>query len=371
MWKETLSKLANALRGVEAAARDRAAAAVSKLRAREPGDGEDRAVPSLVTVRLAGDAATPPDCVAPLRTGFIACVAVLIGLGSWSLVASISGTVIANGRVVVEGKVQSIQHPDGGVISEILVRDGQRVHKGEVLLRLESAQLESEVAILNGRLRDALARRARLEAERDGNGLRTASAATAAGQGNGADQALQAEAGLLETRRASLFSRLKRVVLRAPVGGTVNTVTVTAVGDAIRPAETVMEIVQDREDPEGQEPMVEAAVDPLDIDRLYEGQAARVTLSAPDVRAAPALNGVLARVSAAAVEDPQTRQRHYRVKVRIPADEIGRLESARLEPGMPAQVVFRTGSRSPVSDFLGPLFGRADRVPADRAPNAR
>ena len=59
-------------------------------------------MPSLVTVRLAGDAATPPDCVAPLRTGFIACAAVLIGLGGWSLFASISGTVVANGRVVVD-----------------------------------------------------------------------------------------------------------------------------------------------------------------------------------------------------------------------------------------------------------------------------
>jgi HlyD family secretion protein len=74
--------------------------------------------------------------------------------------------VIAPAKLQVESNRQVIQHPDGGVVREILVRNGDRVEAGEVLLRLDGRRLQSELAILEGQLRGLAARRARLIAER-------------------------------------------------------------------------------------------------------------------------------------------------------------------------------------------------------------
>ena len=103
-----------------------------------------------------------------LVIGFFA-LALLVGvLGVWSVQARISGAVIASGLVAVESNRQVIQHPQGGVVGEILAKDGDLVAAGDVVLRLDSTSLNSELAIIEGQLFELLARKARLEAERDG-----------------------------------------------------------------------------------------------------------------------------------------------------------------------------------------------------------
>lgn len=104
----------------------------------------------------------------PLLLGFLA-LAVLVGvLGYWSVQARISGAVIASGMIQVESNRQVLQHPQGGVVGELLVKDGDTVRAGDVLLRFDDAQLRSELAIIEGQLFELLARKLRLEAERDG-----------------------------------------------------------------------------------------------------------------------------------------------------------------------------------------------------------
>ena len=105
---------------------------------------------------------------APLAIGILALVLLVGGLGGWSLGTTLSGAVIANGTVQVETNRQVIQHPDGGVVSEILARDGDKVEAGDVLLRLDGARLQSELTVVEGQLREQSARRARLVAERNG-----------------------------------------------------------------------------------------------------------------------------------------------------------------------------------------------------------
>ncbi len=96
-------------------------------------------------------------------------IALLVGgVGSWSAFASIAGAVVANGRLQVEANRQAVQHPDGGVVQEILVRDGDPVSAGQVLLRFDSELLAAEQSIIDNRLFDAAVRIARLTAERDG-----------------------------------------------------------------------------------------------------------------------------------------------------------------------------------------------------------
>ncbi len=103
-----------------------------------------------------------------LRLGWIALAVLVLCLGGWSATARISGAVIASGMVQVEGNRQSVQHPDGGLVGEILVQDGDRVAAGDVLLRFDAEQMRSDLAVIEGQLFEILARKARLRAERDG-----------------------------------------------------------------------------------------------------------------------------------------------------------------------------------------------------------
>ena len=103
----------------------------------------------------------------PLFLGMLA-VAVLVGvLGIWGSFATISGAVISSGMIQVESLRQVVQHPQGGVVGEIMVKEGDRVEAGDVLIRFDDTMLRSELATVNGQLNEILSRRARLIAERD------------------------------------------------------------------------------------------------------------------------------------------------------------------------------------------------------------
>lgn len=102
-----------------------------------------------------------------LVTGFAAVAVLLGGFGVWSVVTTISGAVVAPGQIQVEQNRQIVQHPDGGVVAEIAVEEGQSVKAGDLLLRLDGSLLKSELVIVEGQLFEVQARRARLEAERD------------------------------------------------------------------------------------------------------------------------------------------------------------------------------------------------------------
>jgi HlyD family secretion protein len=99
--------------------------------------------------------------------GYAALALLVLGLGGWGVMARISGAVIAMGTVEVEGNRQVVQHPVGGVITEILARDGDVVAAGDVLLRLEGEDIRAEHKIVEGQLFELVARQDRLEAQRD------------------------------------------------------------------------------------------------------------------------------------------------------------------------------------------------------------
>lgn len=104
----------------------------------------------------------------PLIVGTLAIFWLVAGLGGWSVSTSLAGAIIAEGRVQVERNRQIVQHPDGGVVTDILVREGDHVTAGRILLRLDGAALNSDLAIVEGRLAELAAENARLVAERDG-----------------------------------------------------------------------------------------------------------------------------------------------------------------------------------------------------------
>jgi len=92
----------------------------------------------------------------------------VFGVGGWAVATEIAGAVIAQGRVIVESSVKKVQHPTGGVVGELLVREGQHVKAGDILLRLDQTQTLAGLDIIRQGIDELTARKARDEAERDG-----------------------------------------------------------------------------------------------------------------------------------------------------------------------------------------------------------
>ncbi len=91
------------------------------------------------------------------------------GLGGWASTARISGALIAQGQVVVDSNVKKVQHPTGGVVGELRVKDGDSVKAGDVLVRLDDTVTRASLAIVTKGLNGLYARQARLEAEQRGD----------------------------------------------------------------------------------------------------------------------------------------------------------------------------------------------------------
>ncbi|MEM1006087.1 MAG: biotin/lipoyl-binding protein, partial [Pseudomonadota bacterium] len=104
----------------------------------------------------------------PAAVGFTALFILVVGLGVWSIGTQLAGAIISQGVIEVQSNRQVVEHPDGGVVGGIFVRDGDTVESGDLLLRLDDTFLASEKTVVEAQLFELLARQARLEAERDG-----------------------------------------------------------------------------------------------------------------------------------------------------------------------------------------------------------
>jgi HlyD family secretion protein/epimerase transport system membrane fusion protein len=116
----------------------------------------------------AGQMPALPDLRRPLLTGAAVVLALLIGFGLWGAVAPLSSAALAPGMVAVDSKRKTVQHLEGGIVSRILVQEGQRVRAGQPLVRLDTTQAEASWNVASGQLRSERALEARLVAERDG-----------------------------------------------------------------------------------------------------------------------------------------------------------------------------------------------------------
>ena len=97
------------------------------------------------------------------RNGYLIVVFMMFVIGGWAAVAPIDSAALAPGVVQVEGKRKQIQHLEGGRVSEILVRSGDRVEAGEPVLRLDATADKAEMQIVEGRLQNTVARIDRLK----------------------------------------------------------------------------------------------------------------------------------------------------------------------------------------------------------------
>ncbi|MCZ0737139.1 HlyD family type I secretion periplasmic adaptor subunit [Phreatobacter sp. AB_2022a] len=109
-----------------------------------------------------------PAMDALIRNGMIIVAGLVGGLGVWAATVPLSGAVVASGTVVADTYVKTVQHPTGGVIGEIRVRETAHVTEGDVLMRLDDTVIRANLQVVVKQIIEAEARMARLEAERDG-----------------------------------------------------------------------------------------------------------------------------------------------------------------------------------------------------------
>jgi HlyD family type I secretion membrane fusion protein len=156
---------------------------------------------------------TAPD-YPPVRRTLLAGVALAVlgfgGFGTWASLAPLASAAIAPGIIVADTNRKTIQHLDGGIIAEILVRDGDRVAAGQTLMRLDDLETRSTVTLLEDQRRAYTAQEARLLAERDGRNVLVFPKDLEGLRGEAQmDEILTGQQRIFESYRASLQGRIE------------------------------------------------------------------------------------------------------------------------------------------------------------------
>ena len=163
----------------------------------------------------------------------------------------------------------------------------------------------------------------------------------------------------LMQQQIALRDQLRRIDIRAPYDGTVYQLAVHTVGGVIGAGDRIMGIVPDQD-----ELVIEAHINPRDIEQVVPGQEAVLRFTAFNQRTTPELFGRVSFVAADLERDELTGDTYYIVRIRIGAGEVAKLDGRDLVPGMPVETFLATGERTALSYLLKPLsdqFARAFR----------
>ncbi len=349
----------------------------------------------------------------PLLLGTLGVIALLGGLLGWATAVSVDSAVVTTAQVAVEARNQPIEHVDGGVVAEVLVANGDRIEPGDPLLRFAAGQIDAELRVIELDLAALQARHNRLEAELyqtesitwdaqlltlseqslaiqqvlDEESLAFATRRDLHAQLTGllqnqiksalvpqeaaeletellkleADRADEVEAQLqqvraqiqdLARRQRTLSGQALRQEVVAPVSGTVFGLTVSGVGDIVRPAEPLMYIV-----PDSSALILVAQIEPVHVDRVYVGQEVTIRFPAFQYQTTPERKGTVMRVSADTFSDPRTGRSWYEAEISIDtaSEHTSNTSGLPLIPGMPAEVFINTGDRSVISYLAKPV----------------
>ncbi len=290
----------------------------------------------------------------------VVALCLLVGAGGWAATAQIKGAVIATGVFKVQSFSKSVQHLEGGLIREILVKDGDRVTAGDILVRLEQSDVTSQIRSeesqaqsksrqiellldelqdLEGLAEKGLVPKPRLTAiERQVESLL------------GEKTRHQADAARLQTR-------LARLDIRAPIDGIVHGLAFHTLRGVIAPGQEVLKIV-----PQSEELVIEARVSPQDIDQVVPQQLAVVRLSSFNRSVTPEVDAQITHVSADLSRDEARDISYYTVLLKLTDSPARSLEDISLLPGMPADIFIATQQRTVLSYLVKPLTDQFQRA---------
>lgn len=168
----------------------------------------------------------------------------------------------------------------------------------------------------------------------------------------------------IESKIADLSQRLRagkdlldRVEIRAPRGGYVVNMAYHTVGGVIEAGRPILDLV-----PTNDALLVETRLDPRDIDVLKVGLPAEITLTPYSTRTVPPVQGTLVTLSADSIVDQKTGISYYAGRVEVDRGELEHLKDVKLVPGMPAQVMIRTGERTALEYLIDPFRKSINRA---------
>ncbi len=168
---------------------------------------------------------------------------------------------------------------------------------------------------------------------------------------------VQSNISAVEKRLRSAEDILARQVIRAPAAGRVGSLKVFSSGAVIVPGQDLMEIV-----PQADKLVIDARVQPLDIDVVVSGLPAEIRLSAFKQRTTPTLKGTVSKVSADILNDERTGLSYYKARIEIDKGELGKVSDLKLYPGMPAEVLIVTGHQTLMDYLLSPVTDSFNRA---------
>ena len=307
-------------------------------------------------VELAPPEELPTDWRRPLRAGFLV---LIFGFGTfmaWAAYAPLESGVLSTGTVIVDGRRKTVQHLSGGIIKQILIKEGQPTKEGDILIRLDDAtalaakssadsQLKA-VDIQIGYLEKLLLDLTPIVSENFYPRNRYIDL-----QKQLADAKAQRVALLDKLAAAKLD--LQRLVVLAPVSGIVMGLSVTTEGGVISAGSRILEIV-----PADEKLVVEAQIQPHLIDRVAPGLIAEVRFSTTKARKTPVIKGKVEWISADRfpnAQDASAATGFYIAHVIIPPSEIEKLPDLQIRPGMIADVIINTGERTFLNYLLKPI----------------
>jgi adhesin transport system membrane fusion protein len=166
-------------------------------------------------------------------------------------------------------------------------------------------------------------------------------------------ETLQQLASLTQDLRTA-NDQLTRTVIRAPMRGIVNNLSVTTIGGVVRPGEEIFQLT-----PLGEEMYVEAQVKPQDIANVIPGQRATIKFSAYDYTVYGSLAGVVDVISADTFKDErrQDDQAHYKVTLRVDTQNLdARQSQIAIRPGLQTTVELHTGQKTVLQYLTKPLY---------------
>ncbi len=292
--------------------------------------------------------------------GMIVILLTFGGIGAWASLAPLASAVVTQGQLVVSGNRKKVQHRDGGIVGRLDVRDGDDVVRGQLLIRLNDTELLSE----SGQLEETISgtgEQIALVSEEYESVTELFKAGYAAKTRYLALKRklaeLKSERRKAELRLAAVRVLIARSEIRAPAAGTVVGLQVHTLGGVIKGGETILEIVP------GSDPLlVEARIDPADIDDIALGLETEVRFTGFKQRTTPTLKGEVVNLSADVLTDKISGESYYRAWVRIGERELARINGRALQPGMPAEVLITTGSRTVLAYLLQPLLDSTNRA---------
>jgi HlyD family secretion protein len=165
-------------------------------------------LPQFVTRILDGSAPPAPGgSQASIRRHLLAGVVIVLllggGVGGWAATTELSSALIAEGSIVVDSNVKKVQHPTGGIVGKLRAHDGDHVKAGDILVQLDETVMRANLAIVTKGLDELMARKARLQAERDGATAVTFPPELVAHDNRDAMEAVDSERKLFQLRRTA------------------------------------------------------------------------------------------------------------------------------------------------------------------------